>query len=138
LYPLTPDDVLLAQLSETLCVVVTVVPLPDRVTLTGEFVASLTKLILPVAVPDAVGANFAEYVTLAPGAIVFGKVKLNTVKPVPAVLAAVNVIDVVAELFVNVPVRVRLCPTVTLPKLKLVGVAARLTLVVGALVPTAS
>jgi len=36
-----------------------VVPLPDTATVVGEFVALLTKLIDPFAVPDVVGANFA-------------------------------------------------------------------------------
>ena len=36
------------------------VPLPDRLTLVGEFVALLTNLMLPLAVPEAEGANFAE------------------------------------------------------------------------------
>jgi hypothetical protein len=44
-------------------------PLPLSETVEGEFVALLATVTLPVALPDAVGANVTASVALCPGAI---------------------------------------------------------------------
>jgi len=51
-----------------------VVPVPDRDTVAGEFVALLTTEMLPVALPTAVGANVALKELVWPAARVRGKV----------------------------------------------------------------
>jgi len=59
------------------------VPVPDRDSLPGEFVALLTNETLPVKLPPVVGENTTFRLVFWPEDNVNGKVKLLTLKPVP-------------------------------------------------------
>ncbi len=85
--------------------------------------ALLDTVIVPVAAPALVGANFALSVTVCLGLSVTGKVAPETVNPVP-------LIDAEAILTAAVPVEVsfndsvEVLPTAMLPKLRLDGLTA--------------
>jgi hypothetical protein len=78
----------------------------------------------PAGLPVAAGANFAVIVVFAPEAIVMGRVNPLTEYPVPEALSAEMVSDRLPVLL-NVTVCDPLLPTITLPKLRLVGFADR-------------
>ena len=98
-------------------------PVPDREIVTG-FVASLATLMFPAAVPVTPGVNVAfravdwlgPSTKLAPAPL--------TVNPEP-LAATLEIVTFAFPLFVNVVVREVLLATVTFPKLKLAGLAAK-------------
>ena len=98
------------------------VPVP----LTGiervPFVAVDVIVMLPDAVPVAVGANAVEKLAVAPAAIVWLALSPLALKPDPVVLTWL-IVTVVFPEFVSVIVWVPLDPTTTPPKFTLPGLA---------------
>jgi hypothetical protein len=102
------------------------VPWATPVALSGivklGFVPFEAMLALPVAVPLAVGAKSTVKDALCPAASVTGENGLK-LKPVPLALTA-EIERLVPPVFVNVPDKLVLLPTWTLPNDRLVGVGA--------------
>ena len=98
------------------------VPVPDRVTVAGEFVAVLTNDTEPLAAPLPPGVKVTVACLFAPAVIVVGSVRPLTVKPDPVTFAALTVTDPV-PVFESVTVLLELPPTRTLPNERLVGEA---------------
>src|SRR3989449_10701390 len=91
----------------------------------GELVALLTSEILPMALPAVVDAKTTLKLAVCPAAKVSGAVRPLALKPLPETLICEMLTLELPEL-----VRVTVCgalllPTVTFPKLKLVGLAVR-------------
>ena len=107
----------LDELNETVCVAAT--PVPLRATVAGEFGALLAILTVPERFPAVVGANTALNVEVAPGASV---VALSPFTEYPAALMLTcEIVNVAVPEFVIVNACDFVCPSTTLPKLKLVG-----------------
>lgn len=100
------------------------VPDPDKAIESGELGALLTIEIPPVALPAAVGENFAVNEVLCPAVSVNGAVRPVMLNPVPDALPAEIVTLAVPE-FVTVTLTDPLAPTSRLPKLMLAGFAVR-------------
>jgi len=98
------------------------VPLNGIVIVGSE--ALLEMVIVPAALPDAVGANSAVKDVVPPAATVAGTVSPVMLKPVPDALAF-EIVTLVEPLFVSVIDCVLLLPTATLPNAKLPGFATR-------------
>jgi hypothetical protein len=77
---------------------------------------------LPLATPLAVGVNVTLKLVLCPALSVTGAVIPLNVNPLP-VIPAWEIVTLDPPLFVTVSERARLLPTVTLPKLRLLGFA---------------
>jgi hypothetical protein len=99
-------------------------PVPLSVIVTGE-PALFVTVMLPVAFPAAVGANFTANVAVCEAFNVAGVVTPLALNPVPAAVTPVICKDAF-PVFVNVTFCDPLLPTATLPKLKLVGLAVKL------------
>jgi hypothetical protein len=95
-------------------------PVPLRAIEAGEPGALLVIEMLPVALPEVVGANWAVNEMFAPALMVVGTGKPLIEKPVPEVLAA-EIVSAALPVFVNVTVCGELLPTFTLPKATLAG-----------------
>lgn len=78
-------------------------PVPESVTVAGEFGALLTTEMLPEAAPPVVGAKRAENVEDWPAGRVRGKVSPVMLKPVPVAVAA-ETTTLAEPPFVNVTV----------------------------------
>ena len=89
----------------------------------GELLASLTTDMVPLTVPAAVGANFTVNDVLWPAARVRGSAGPLNVMPAPLTVADERV-ALPVPLLVIVTDFVLLEPTVTVPKARLVGLAA--------------
>ena len=100
------------------------VPVALKPTVSGEPGALLAIEILPVAVPDEAGENFAVRETICPALMVVGTDKPLMLKPVPEATACEIVTLAVPE-FVSVIGTEPLLPTRTLPKLRALGLAER-------------
>jgi hypothetical protein len=98
------------------------VPLNGIVIVGSE--ALLEIVIVPEALPAAVGANRAVKDVLPPAATVVGTASPVMLKPVPEALAA-EIVTLVLPLLVSVTDWVLLLPTATLPNAKLPGFATR-------------
>ena len=96
------------------------VAIAETGTLTTEFEASLTTEILPLALPADNGANVMVKLLRSLAARVSGKVIPLILKPVPLRVAWLIVTFALLEL-IRVADWVRLVPTLTLPKARLVG-----------------
>ena len=101
------------------------VPVPVRAIVNGDPVALLVTVMDPVALPAAVGANFALSVALCDGLIVAGVVSPLTVKPVPAA-TMLEICTAAVPVLESVMLCEVLLPAATLPKLTLLGVAVSL------------
>ena len=114
---LTFPNARLVPLNESVCDTAT--PVPLNATVVGELGELLAMLTVPARLPAVVGANTALNVALAPGAIV---VELSpfTVYPTALTLSCEIVSEAVPE-FVMVNDWDFVCPSMTLPKLKLAG-----------------
>jgi len=114
---LTFPNARLVPLNESVCETAT--PVPLNATVVGELGELLTMLTEPARLPAVVGANTALNVALAPAAIV---VELSpfTVYPAALMLSCEIVSEAVPE-FVIVNDCDFVCPSMTLPKLKLAG-----------------
>lgn len=88
----------------------------------GEFGASLTKEIEPVAFPAKLGVNVTLNVELWPTAMLIGSAKPDVPKP-PPVTEALEIVTLAVPAFCRVIVCEPLVPVVTVGKLALVGVA---------------
>ena len=90
--------------------------------MSGDPLALLATVMLPVTAPVAVGANFTARVAVCEAASVAGEVTPLTLKPAPAavmlVICTVAVPVLVSVIFCEV-----LLPVDTVPKLRLVGFA---------------
>lgn len=97
-------------------------PVPLRAITSGELVAVELIVMVPVAAPPPVGANFAVRVAVAPAAIVCPPAIPLSLNPAPP---GVTLLIVMVELpeFVSVIAWVLLLPTSTVLKLKLPGFA---------------
>jgi hypothetical protein len=96
-------------------------PVPLKPIVAGEPGALLVIEILPVAAPEAVGANCVVNVVFAPALIVVGTAKPLILKPAPDALAA-EMVSPTLPVLVNVTVCAELPLTFTLPKATLAGV----------------
>ena len=102
--------------------VLAAMPVPLRVIARGEFIALLTSESDPLTAPAVVGANTTLNVEFPPAAIVFGMLSPVVLKPAPVIFAVV-IVTLAFPPFDKVIVCELLFPTVTLPKLALVGFA---------------
>jgi hypothetical protein len=100
------------------------VPDPDKAIASGEPGALLTIETLPVALPVALGENFAANVVLCPAFNVNGVARPVMLNPVPDALPAEIATLAVPE-FVSVTFTDALAPTSRLPKFTLLGFAVR-------------
>ena len=73
----------------TNCPVAAVVPVPLRAIVSGDPLALLATVMLPVTAPVTVGANFTASVAVCEAASVAGGVTPLTLKPVPAAVMLV-------------------------------------------------
>jgi hypothetical protein len=101
-------------------VTVPATPEPLRATVVGEFGALLEIVTVPESVPDVVGANNTLNVALWPAASDAGVLSPLTLKLVPLAVICASV-KVAVPVLVSVNVWDLVCPSTTLPKLKLVG-----------------
>jgi len=99
-------------------------PVPDNGTDKVGFVAFEVMVTLPLALPAATGAKVTLKVALCPAASVAGVEIPLKEKPVPLV-ATFEIVTVDPPVLVTVSDRTLLLPSVTVPKLKLVGLAPR-------------
>lgn len=95
-------------------------PVPDRVSVVGDPEALLTKLMLPLALPPAVGANCTEKVLLWLAASVKGVDSPDMLNAEPERLALVIVSEAL-PLLVNVTLWVEFPPTETVPNANVAG-----------------
>jgi len=95
-------------------------PVPDKGMLKVEFDALEVTVTEPLALPVEPGANFTVKVVLCPALRVNDELMPLSVKPVP-LIATFETDTVVPPVFVIVPDKDWLEPTVTLPKLSELG-----------------
>jgi hypothetical protein len=96
----------------------------------GVLEALLATEMLPVTLPAAVGANFALSVAVWPADRVTGVERPLILKPAPVTVGCCEMVTLPVPEFVRVTVCVLLLPTVTFPKLMLVGLAVSWVVVV--------
>jgi hypothetical protein len=118
LYPATVD-VLAAQLKVAECETAAGTPVPDRVIVAGELVALLATVTLPgtLVVPDGVKVTFR--VAVCPGVRICPVDTPLAANPAPA-MVTFDTVTFEFPAFVNVTAKLRLLPTLTLAKFKLV------------------
>ena len=109
-------------------------PLPERA-IWGELVALLATDTLPLSVPPATGAKPTLKVALCPAAKVIGVVRPLAVKPLPAT-ASCETVTLELPVLVRATVLLLLLPTLTFPKLTLVGLAPSCTLTAAPVPPS--
>jgi hypothetical protein len=97
-------------------------PVPLNAIVSGEFGALLTTEMLPVALPEPVGANCAVKLADCPAAIVSGVVAPEMLNPAPVTFTD-ETVTLAEPLFFKVIVCELLLPTFTLPKFSLAGEA---------------
>lgn len=97
-------------------------PVPVRLMLSGEVGASEVTVMLPLALPEEVGLNSTLKLVLWLGPNVIGVVAPEMLNPVP--LAAIcEIVTVDPPVLVRVSESDELLPTVTVPNLRLLGLA---------------
>jgi hypothetical protein len=99
---------------------VAAVPVPLSGTAVGEFGALLVILTLPVRLPAVVGANCTVNVVVAPAGTVAGVASPLTLTA-PALSPFCEIVSDAVPVFVNVKLWDFVCPSTSLPKLKLAG-----------------
>lgn len=97
--------------------------MPESAT-AGEFEALLVKVMLPAAAPAPPGANRAVNELDCPTFSVSGRVNPVVLNPAPPALEAV-IVRLALPVFVSVTDWLAVFPTITLPKLMLVGFGVR-------------
>jgi hypothetical protein len=124
--PLAPSTTLPTAIveGETLSCPAAAVPIPVNETDIVEFEAFEETVTVPLALPEAAGENMTLNGALCPAASVKGTVIPLRVKPVPLIPIS-ETVTLEPPLFVTVPDRFWFLPTVTLPKLRLFGLAPR-------------
>lgn len=95
---------------------------PPSASVIGEFGALLAMVMLPLALPTVVGANFAVKEVPCPAFNVTGVAKPLMLKPVPEALAD-ETTTLAVPMFVKVTATDALAPLTRLPKLILAGLA---------------
>ena len=113
-----PNAALVGDAASCACV-----PVPLNAIVVGEFGASLTIEMLPLALPAEVGANLALNVVVSPAPNVRGVLNPLMLRPVPDTVA-LDIVTLAVPEFVNVIDWVPLLPTATDPKFTLEGLAA--------------
>jgi hypothetical protein len=116
LYPATTET-LGVQVSETEAGVVVVLPVPERVMLSGEFVALLATATVPGSLPAAVGANVTFNVADCPGVRIKPAETPLVVYGAPEPVTA-EIVTLEFPEFVRTTGSKLLCPSVTVPKAK--------------------
>jgi hypothetical protein len=96
------------------------VPVPLSGTAVGELVALLAILTLPVRLPAVVGSNRTLNVVVPPAGIVAGVASPLTLKA-PPLSPICEIVSDAVPVFVTVKLSDFVCPSATLPKLKLDG-----------------
>ena len=96
------------------------VPVPLNATAVGELGALLVILTLPVRLPAVVGSNKTLNVVVPPAGIVAGVASPLTLKA-PPLSPICEIVSDAVPVFVTVKVSDFVCPSTTLPKLKLAG-----------------
>jgi hypothetical protein len=96
---------------------------PDNVMVAGEFVELLSTATLPDTVFGTVGAKVTLKVVLCPAVKVSVGVRPLVLNSAP-VTVTLEIVTFEFPVFVRVTGNVLLLPTLTLPKLRLVGFAA--------------
>ena len=99
-------------------------PVPESATGAVELPELLAKVMLPVMLPAALGANLMDAVTLAPGAMLSGRVRPESENSEPEITTPEMVSAAVPELE-TVKDLVEEAPVLTLPKMMLVVERAR-------------
>lgn len=107
--------------------VMVVRPVPERLTVCGEFEAESVTEIVPESDPVAVGAKVALTVQLNPAFNVAGETGQVLVWPKLALAAITTVVLPVPVFFTVMGWLVLVIPTASLPKERLVGVAVTVT-----------
>jgi hypothetical protein len=102
--------------------VVVGLPVPLNATASGEFVALLVTVTLPVNAPLLAGVKVAFSEAVFPGATTCPAEIPVALNPAPDTLTF-EIVTFEFPLLVNVTLCALLLPTLTLPKLKLVGLA---------------
>jgi len=97
-------------------------PVPLRAMVSGELVALLTTETLPVTLPAAAGAYTTLKLAPWPAARVNGSVKPLALKPAPDVLTC-EIVTLELPMLLRITFCELLLPTLTVLKLKLVGLA---------------
>ena len=115
----TFPNAMLDELDPNSCVAAT--PVPESGIASGDPAALLTNEIDPETAPAPVGANAALNVVLPPAATVAGTVMPLMLKPVPVAVADV-IVNAAFPVFFSTIVCEFGAPTITFPKLTLVGV----------------
>ena len=115
LYP-TTTDVFAVQLRSTQCAD------PETVMVAGEFVALLATATLPDTLLGKVGAKITLKVVFCPAVNVTAGASPLVLNPVPVTVAP-EIVTFELPVFVKVTGNALLLPTLTLPKLRLVGFA---------------
>lgn len=98
-------------------------PVPVKLIVSGDPCASLVTVIVPTALPAAVGANFTLNVAVCEGFKVAGVVTPVTLNPVPAA-TMLEICTAAFPVLVKVMFCEALVPVATVPKLRLLGLAA--------------
>lgn len=101
-----------------------VVPVPDSAIVSDGLEALDVTVTVPVAAPAEVGLNFTLKLVLCPAPRVTGVVTPLKVNAVP-VIETCEIVTLVPPEFVTVSDSDELLPSVTLPKLRLVGLEVR-------------
>ena len=97
-------------------------PVPASGTVRVVLEASEVTLMLPLVLPGDCGAKIVLKVTLAPGLSVRGTFSPLMPNPVPVTLAC-KIVTLAPPVFVSESINVRLPPTWTFVKFKLLGLA---------------
>lgn len=100
------------------------VPTPETGTVRVASDALEASVTLPFEVPEVLGANSTLKLALWPTARVAGALMPVSVYPAPLTLAR-EILTLALPVFVTVPEMVWVLPTVTLPKLRLARLDAR-------------
>jgi hypothetical protein len=116
-----PEDVLAVQLSVTECVVLET-PTAATLIFVGEPVALLDTATLPLTVSTCFGENVTSSVAVCPGLIVAPLTPPLVVKSAPVTLIP-DTVTLELPVFFRLTANMSEFPTVTFPKLRLVGVA---------------
>ena len=96
--------------------------MPESETVNVGFEASELTLMPPLALPADCGANTALKVTLAPGLSVSGAFSPLMLNPAPVTVAC-EIVTLAPPVFVSESISVRLPPTWTFAKFRLLALA---------------
>jgi hypothetical protein len=118
LYPATVD-VLATQFKVAECEAAAGTPVPDRVIVAGELVALLATVTLPFTLTALAGVKLTSRLAVCPGVRICPVDTPLAANPAPA-METFDTVTFEFPAFVNVTPKLRLLPTLTLAKFKLV------------------